>query len=117
MQSVRTPHWLVTPDKVDVAIQLLVETSRPRMIYAFGSYVRGTIAVDSDLDLLVVVADSVHNTRHESIRLRHALRAIDMPIDLLVVRESVFDALKDQIGLIYREVAHNGRLLYDVSAT
>jgi len=36
-------------------------------------------------------------------------------MDILVVRENTFETLKDQIGLIYREAARHGRLVYPSS--
>lgn len=110
------PRWLVTQEKVDSAVKRLVEAGNPRKIFLFGSYVRGDLHLDSDVDVLVVVGDEISNTRKESVRLRHALDDIDMSVDILVVRETVFEALKDQIGLIYREAVLRGRLVYDVTS-
>jgi len=44
---------------------------------------------------------------------RDAVGSIDMPMDILVVRESRFGELKDKVGLIYREAARTGRLVYE----
>jgi len=65
------------------------------------------------LDILVVVDDSVADTRAESVRLRRALRGIDMAMDILVVRASHFEALRDRIGLIYREIVREGQLVFE----
>jgi predicted nucleotidyltransferase len=109
------PIWAVTPTKVAAAVQQLVETARPRQLFLFGSNVTGTGNSDSDLDVLVVTDDSVQNLRQESVRLRHALRGILMPMDILVVNESFFNAHRDTPGLIYREVLATGRLVYDAA--
>ena len=69
------------------------------------------------IDVLVVAPDSVKNMRQESARLRSSVSDILMPMDILVVRESVFEVLKDKIGLIYREAVRHGRLAYDASAS
>ena len=113
MSVAAEPVWAVTQDKVDAVVKRLVEVGRPRKIFLFGSFVRGQTHRDSDLDVLVVTEDGIEHTRRESVRLRSAVRDIHMPMDILVVRESVFEALKDRIGLIYREAAHHGRLIYD----
>jgi predicted nucleotidyltransferase len=110
------PVWAVTPEKADAVVKRLVEVGRPRKIFLFGSYVRGQTHRDSDLDVLVVADDAIENTRKESARLRRAVEDIRMPLDIVVVRESVFDALKDKIGLIYREVVRHGRQVYDAGA-
>lgn len=74
---------------------------------------RGQTHRDSHLDILVVVDDSVADTRAESVRLRRALRGIDMAMDILVVRASHFEALRDRIGLIYREIVREGQLVFE----
>ena len=107
------PPWLVTREKVDAVVQRLIEVATPKKIILFGSYVRDEVTRDSDLDVLVVADDSVANSRKESVRLRDAVGSIDMPMDILVVRESRFEELKDKVGLIYREVSRTGRLVYE----
>lgn len=78
--------------------QRLIEVARPKKIILFGSYVRDEVTRDSDVYVLVVADDSVANTRKESVRLRDALGSIDMPMDILVVRERRFEELKDRWG-------------------
>ncbi|MGQ0595531.1 MAG: nucleotidyltransferase domain-containing protein [Gammaproteobacteria bacterium] len=107
------PPWLVTREKVDAVVQRLIEVGTPKKIILFGSYVRDEVTRDSDLDVLVVADDSVANTRKESVRLRDAVGSIDMPMDILVVRESRFEELNDKVGLIYREASRTGRLVYE----
>jgi len=107
------PPWLVTREKVDAVVQRLIEVATAKKIILFGSYVRDEVTRDSDLDVLVVADDSVANSRKESVRLRDAVGSIDMPMDILVVRESRFEELKDKVGLIYREASRTGRLVYE----
>jgi predicted nucleotidyltransferase len=78
--------WLITEDKVQAAVDRIVEAGRPRSVILFGSYARGESRPGSDLDILVIVDDSVANTRAESVRLRRALRGISMPVDIVVIR-------------------------------
>jgi predicted nucleotidyltransferase len=110
--AVNTP-WAVTPEKVEQAVRRLVEAGRPRKVILFGSYVRGETHRDSDLDVLVVVDDGVEDPLREGVRLRSLLRGIRMLMDIIVVRESTFNQLRDRIGLIYREVTRHGRLVYE----
>jgi hypothetical protein len=70
-------------------------------------------AENSDLDVLIVAGDEVENTRRESDRLRGALKEIEMPIDIVVVRESTFQKLSDTPGLIYEEARRIGLLVYE----
>ena len=116
MSSGTTPSWAVTPEKVEQAVRRLVEAGRPRQISLFGSQVSGEPHRDSDLDILVVTEDTVPGVRAESARLRAALRGIPMCMDIQVVRESDYQRLRDQVGLIYREVARRGKTVYQAEA-
>lgn len=105
--------WEVTPQKVQAAVEKIIETAQPRQIILFGSYVRGRMHRDSDLDVLVVSGDPVDNPRQESVRIRRALRGIGMPMDILVVSESRLKELADTPGLIYREALREGKVVYE----
>jgi len=105
--------WQVTPQKVQAAIQKIVVTCQPRKIILFGSYVQGNMDVNSDLDILVITGEQIENPRHESVRIRRALKESFMPMDILVVTESKFEELKNIPGLIYREANTYGEVAYE----
>lgn len=111
--AMQSAPWAITPQKVEQAVQRLVETGRPRKVILFGSYVRGETHRDSDLDVLVVTDNAVPNVRKESARLRHALRGLRLCVDVLAVREGDFNRLRDKIGLIYREALRHGTVVYE----
>lgn len=105
--------WEVTPQKVQAAVEKIIEIAQPRQIILFGSYARGQMHRDSDLDVLVVAGTAVDNPRQESVRIRRGLRGISMPMDILVVAESKLKELADTPGLIYREALREGKVVYD----
>ncbi|MDI6792732.1 MAG: nucleotidyltransferase domain-containing protein [bacterium] len=105
--------WAVTPQKIHVAIEKIVETSRPLKIILFGSYVRGNMHLNSDLDVMVVMEDEVKSPRKESVRIRRSLKGILMPMDIIVVSESILDEVADTPGMIYREAIRNGEVAYE----
>jgi len=113
MNALADCTWAVTPEKVNTVVQRLVAVGHPRQIILFGSYARGEVGRDSDLDMLVVTEDRVANPRAESVRLREAVGDIDMPMDILVVPESQFKALRNMPGLIYQEACEQGKLGYE----
>ena len=113
MSTLAAVPWALTPEKVEAVVQRLIAVARPRKIILFGSYVRGQVGRDGDLDVLVVTEDRVANPRAESVRLRDAVDDIDMPMDILVVPESQFNALRNTPGLIYREACEHGILAYE----
>lgn len=108
--------WAVTPAKVEQAIRTIVETSHPRKVVLFGSYVQGRMHRDSDLDVLVVMAEEIVSPRKESVRIRRALKGIRMPMDILVVSERALAGIEDAPGLIYREALREGEVAYESPA-
>src|SRR3989344_3068253 len=110
-----TPPWTVTPDKVQAAIKRIVETSRPRKLILFGSFVRKQTTRNSDLDILVITGNDVDDPRRESVRIRRALRSISMSMDILVITERKFAELSNRPGLIYREAVRHGEVVYQAA--
>lgn len=108
--------WAVTREKVEVALQKIIEVSKPRKLVLFGSYVTGKTHRNSDLDVLVVTRDDVENPRKESVRIRRALKGIFMPMDIVVVSENMLKKFADTPGLIYREALRLGKIVYESAA-
>ncbi|HOU13362.1 MAG TPA: nucleotidyltransferase domain-containing protein [Anaerolineae bacterium] len=93
----------------------ILAVSDPAQIILFGSYARGDWGPDSDLDLLVVL-DQVDSTRAASVSLRGALRGLLVPIDVLVATPEQLERHRNTIGLIYRTILTEGKVLYERSA-
>jgi uncharacterized protein len=108
-----SPSWAISEEKVQAVIHRIAEVGQPRKIILFGSYVRGETNINSGVDILVIVPDTVANPREESVRLQRELRDILMPMDILVVPESQWETFKEIPGLIYREVWTTGRVMYE----
>jgi len=111
MTTAAEPAWQITPEKVQMVVQRLIEVARPKNIILFGSYVRGDATRDSDLDVLVVTSREVESRRRESVRLRNSLSDINMTMDIVVVPFSRFEALREKLGLIYREADRHGKVV------
>ena len=109
-------HWKITEEKVQAAVQRIIEIAKPISIILFGSYVWKKIGPDSDLDILIVVDDGVENCRAESVRIRRELRNISMAFDILVIRQSDLDRVADVPGLIYETVLKEGEIVYEEAA-
>ena len=107
--------WEITPQKVQMVIQKIIEISQPRKLILFGSFAHGDMHMSSDLDILVITGDDIKNTRRESIRIRRALKGIIMSMDILVVQESKLEELANAPGLIYREALKCGKVVYESS--
>ncbi len=68
--------------------------SSPARVVVFGSYGRGDATQDSDLDLLVI-QKSVDDFTQEYTRLREAIGAIGVGVDLLLITEDQYEQRKD----------------------
>lgn len=113
MDESKSRSWQVTPEKIEEAVQKIIEVSHPVKLILFGSCVRGDMNENSDLDILVVTEDHIESARKESVRIRRALRGISMPMDILVVPICRFEQLSQQPGLIYREARRTGKVVYE----
>ena len=83
-------------------------------IYLFGSYAYGQPHKDSDLDIYVVVPDSVEKNPLDvgvDIRMRLYDANMHMPMDLMVSRAGAFNRRKEGYT-IQKTIAREGVLLY-----
>ena len=76
------------------ADQIMQHASSPARVVVFGSYGRGDATQDSDLDLLVI-QKSVDDFTKEYTRLREAIGAIGVGVDLLLITEDQYEQRKD----------------------
>lgn len=72
-----------TSQLIHEAVRRLVDEAHPVKIILFGSFARGDMTKDSDLDFLVILP-TVANRHAEMVRLRQALAPLPFPIDVLV---------------------------------
>ena len=105
--------WEITPQKVQAAIQKIIETSNPAKLILFGSYISGKTHINSDLDVLVVTKNEIESPRKESVRIRRALKGIGMSMDILVAQADRIEELANTPGSIYREALRHGKVVYE----
>jgi len=80
-------------------------------VFLFGSHARGNAGPDSDLDFLVV-EPAVDDPVEESVRLRGALRDLDLFADVVVVvSEYEVERWRDVHGTLIHSALSQGRLL------
>ena len=103
------------PTDIDAAIDTLIDTIvqgwDPLQIVLFGSRARGDHREDSDVDLLVVVDDSVDwsETRWE---IRNGLPSGLIPTDIVVTTPMMWLQRANLVGAIERKALIDGRVLY-----
>jgi predicted nucleotidyltransferase len=78
---------VVTTTLIDRAGRILADAAdSPARVIVFGSHARGDANEGSDLDFLVIER-AVASRAAEMVRLRDALPALDVPVDVIVVSE------------------------------
>ncbi|HEY5197242.1 MAG TPA: nucleotidyltransferase domain-containing protein [Solirubrobacteraceae bacterium] len=88
----------------------LREAAPAARIILFGSRARGDGGRHSDLDFLVVEPE-VENATEESVRLRHALRDLLVPMDIVVMSELDVARWRDVPGTLAHAALADGRVL------
>ncbi len=105
--------------QVDAALREIVDRIfrgfSPRKIILFGSRARGTAAVESDVDLLVVT-DRPGSRRQQAVAIDLALADIRIPKDVVVVGVEELERDRDVVGTIAYPALREGVVLYDRAA-
>jgi len=101
------------PDQqqLDELVRRIVEAVHPLRIILFGSAARGEMGPDSDVDLLVVMPEGTHRG-HTAKRIYLSVRRAGIPFEVVVATPSDLEKHRDTPGLVYREVAREGRTVH-----
>ena len=102
----------ITSAYLQEIVTRLVEKLHPEKVILFGSYAYGAPNQNSDIDLLVIVADS-DQPRYRRSRLAYAaLRGILIPTDVIVMtREEIQKKAGVQSSLV-KQALDKGKVLY-----
>lgn len=101
----------VSAEVLDNLVKRLVEAVHPTRIILFGSASRGEMHEHSDLDVLVVVPDSM--SQKEGWNLAYSgLRRFGFGTDIVVVTEEVLAKYGSYPGLVYEQALKEGKELY-----
>lgn len=101
-------------ERIDLAVQRLVEAAHPRKIILFGSYAVGEATEDSDLDFLVVERE-VPSKFREMARLRRAVGSMGLPVDILVCSEQEIADWAHLPGTALYWALKEGKVLYEAT--
>jgi len=97
---------------VDTIVRRLVQSLKPERILMFGSHVWGTPTADSDVDLLVIVADAEMPAYKRARAGYKALRGLRLPKDIVVLTQAEFDRQSTVTCSLAHRVLELGRVLY-----
>jgi predicted nucleotidyltransferase len=82
---------MISDDSFKLIIDIITSQSGVRKIMLFGSYAREEMHADSDLDILVIVDDTIPDIRELKNMLYRTISAgIGKPCDILVEHEHTF---------------------------
>lgn len=91
-----------------------------RKIILFGSYVKGYVTDESDIDLLIVLDDNTLPKTYDEwleikMKVRRALRDINnlIAIDLLVYTKPQYDQILHNMNSFQKEIHETGQVLYE----
>ena len=103
---------MITEARITSLTEVITSHVAAKQIILFGSYAQKTMKSDSDIDILILIDDSVSNLR-EIVQLlyRKIYEVIDIPCDILVEHESTFRE-RSVLPTIERAIAREGKVLY-----
>jgi len=93
-------------------VRRILTVAQPDRIILFGSAATGEMTRDSDIDLLVLLAEP-GDQHGESVRIRRALRGLPYPFDILVIGTQWFEDSKGVIGGIAFPANKYGWVIYE----
>ena len=108
----------VTRQVLDDMAQAIVDAVEPEKVILFGSRVNGTPAPDSDVDLVVIEAESFgpgRGRRAELRRIRQALRPFKIPKDILVYSLEEMAYWEGSLNHVLAQALRQGETLYERS--
>ncbi len=98
-------------EKIDKMVRRIVKKFKPEKIILFGSYARGTLTTDSDVDLLIIMPVS-GSKREKRIEIGVALHDIRIPKGIIVATPDEVEKRKNLVGTIIRPAIEEGKVLY-----
>jgi predicted nucleotidyltransferase len=97
------------------AIRRIRQVAQPSKIILFGSYARGEATEDSDLDLMIILPGKPDKMA-EIIRLRRAIGALGVGVDVLVFSEEEARRRGQVPGTVIYWANKEGKVLYEAAA-
>ena len=103
----------ISMNEIQEKVRLIVSNYHPDKIMLFGSYAKGDVGPDSDVDLLIVM-DTEQPTWDLAVEISSALKHT-FPIDI-IVRTPEEIARRLELGDFFiRNVVEQGKVLYERS--
>jgi predicted nucleotidyltransferase len=105
----------VTDDLLQHLASRIAEVADPEEVILFGSRARGTHHDRSDVDLIIIEREPFgpdRSRRAEAARIRHALRGLSIPMDLLLFSRDEVEYWRDSLNHVLSRALREGKVLY-----
>lgn len=103
---------MISQEKIQEAIQKLVQVYTPQKIYIFGPYAWGKPSDDDDLDILVVIDQSQEKLFKRTMPGHRALYDLEAPKDIIVYTNDEFDRYSRDVTTLCHKIEAEGLLMY-----
>ena len=100
------------PGLLDEMTSRLVAEFRPEKVILFGSHAWGEPAEDSDVDLLVIVAESDEKPVQRAVRAHRSLSGLNVSKDVLVKTRKEFERYQHIKASLENLIQLKGKVLY-----
>ena len=102
---------MLSQSTLDDIIGRIVEVAEPEKIILFGSAARGSMASNSDVDLLIIKdgADSLQLM----VNIYRELHGVGAAVDAIVVSSADVERYKESHALVIKPALREGRVLYE----
>lgn len=103
-----------TPEIIREITDRIVAELEPEEIILFGSYAWGTPSKYSDLDLFVIVSDSIpgFNRIEWGVRAGRSLDGLMVDVDIWVTTRFHVEQWREVSGALERKIVQEGKVLY-----
>lgn len=108
----RTVKLMNTTDYVEIAKNRIVERFHPLRVLLFGSQARQEARKGSDIDLLVVMSETV-DKRQIAVAIRRSLNDLPISKDIIVTTTDEIERRGDLIGTVLRPALREGKVIYE----
>ena len=98
---------------IDDVVEQIVEKFKPLRIILFGSYARGKPQPESDLDLLVIMKTTLHETE-QALRIHQGIDYL-FGLDLLVYTPEHLAQRLEWGDSFLQEAVEHGKVLYEAT--
>lgn len=102
----------ITDEQKAAIVQRLVAGMNPEKIILFGSQAWGDPGPGSDVDIMVIVAQSELRPVQRAMKAYALLRDLKFPKDILVKTRAEFDKYRDVFASLASKISRKGIVLY-----